>query len=184
MTALFPENDRGVRGYHRDEVDAFLGAARAAFERTSDFDPSITAQTLRASRFSLVKKDGYSVAHVDEALHRLEDAFALREREQQVQKVGRDRVLARARRDAQHILEALSEPTGKRFERAGRLGRGYSVAEVDAFADRIAAHLRSDAPLSLDDVHSVTFPAQRGGYREGAVDGLLDELIAVLIAVL
>lgn len=184
MTALFPENDRGVRGYHRDEVDAFLGAARAAFERTSDFDTSITAHTLRTTRFSLVKKDGYSVAHVDEALHRLEDAFALREREQQAQKVGRARLLERARRDAAHILDALSRPEGERFERAGRFTRGYRVAEVDAFADRVTAHLRSDAPLSLDEVHGVTFAGQRGGYREGDVDVLLDELVAVLIAVL
>ncbi len=64
---------------------------------------------------------------------------------------------------------------------------GYDTQEVDAFLDRVAATMESEAPLlpdgsmSADDVRNVEFShMKRGGYDTREVDTFLDRVVAVL----
>lgn len=182
----FPQARKGRLGYDIDEVEDFLEDARTAYTAApagaDGDDDAITAASIRATGFTM-RKGGYSVTHVDAALERLEDAFASRERERERAQLGEEAWNAEARASAQVILDRVSRPLGKRFMRVTVLTPGYSVKDVDAFADRIAAYFQSGAALTIDDVRSVAFRPQRGGYREAQVDMLLDEVIRVMLAV-
>ncbi|WP_336645418.1 DivIVA domain-containing protein [Microbacterium sp. USHLN186] len=167
------------RGYHRAAVDSFLDSARAAFEaERTDFG----ADDVRAASFPLVR-EGYVIADVDAALARVEDAFARRTREREIQKVGVDVWVARAREDAQQVLDHLSRPARERFTRTSILNFGYRIEEVDHVADRIVAFLRDGEPLAAEQVRDAAFRMQRGGYREEQVDALLDATVEVILAV-
>ncbi|CAH0326653.1 hypothetical protein SRABI128_05476 [Microbacterium sp. Bi128] len=65
----------------------------------------------------------------------------------------------------------------------GVLHYGYSVHEVDIVADRIARYLVAGDPITPEQVRSVAFRLQRGGYRETQVDAVLDAVIEVMLAV-
>ena len=60
---------------------------------------------------------------------------------------------------------------------------GYHMGEVDRFADKLTRYFREGWPLSVEDVRTVTFTAQRGGYREAQVDLVLDAVVDVMLAV-
>ncbi|MEJ7651302.1 MAG: DivIVA domain-containing protein [Nakamurella sp.] len=67
--------------------------------------------------------------------------------------------------------------------RVSRLHRGYSVAAVDTLVQRVNAVLSGDPtaePITPDELRTVVFPAERGGYQETAVDAVIDQLIALL----
>lgn len=179
VSPSFPEVGRRGKGYERHAVDAFLAGARAAFEADDD---SVDAAQVRVAVFPLVAH-GYSVAAVDAALSRIEDAFAERERERALMSVGTGAWVDQTRRDAQEILDRLSRPRGKRFARAGLLRYGYRVDEVDLVANRIASYLSTGEPVTVEQVRSVAFRMQRRGYRERQVDALLDAVVEVLLAV-
>lgn len=166
-------------GYHRSAVDNFLAAARTAFESGGD---DLTAADVRVASFPLVK-NGYVVAEVDAALSRVEDAFAVRERERVVRSRGAGAWVERARDEAQEILDHLARPAKHRFARTGILTFGYRVDEVDHVASRIVRYLRDGEALSAEQVRSAAFRMQRGGYREEQVDALLDATIDVILAV-
>ena len=175
----FPLTTGRKRGYHRSAVDAFLDSARVAFEQQrTDFG----ADDVRAASFPLVTR-GYVIADVDAALARVEDAFAQRAREQAIGRVGVDTWVARARDDAQQVLDHLSRPRRQRFARTSILTFGYRIDEVDHVADRISAFLRDGAALDVDQVRGAAFRMQRGGYREEQVDALLDATVEVILAV-
>ncbi len=180
MTTTFPSAGRRERGYDPDQVDAFLRDARRCYD--DEADRSLTSETIRRVSFDM-RRGGYSAAAVDRVLERLEDAFAVRERDRTVARVGADAWNAEARRAAQEILDRVSRPTGERFDRAGFLTTGYDRREVDRFADRVAKYFRGTKPMSVDDVRTVAFHPRRGGYREAQVDLLLDAVIDVMNAV-
>ncbi|WP_183086293.1 DivIVA domain-containing protein [Mycetocola tolaasinivorans] len=182
MSTTFPDNKRGVRGYRPADVDAFLERARIAYDAAPGSPEALSSADIRSTSFKLVKK-GYSTGHVDAALERLEDAFALRERELALSASGQDAWLTRVRETAQVLLNRLARPEGERFRRAGRLTQGYSVADVDAFAAELRGYFQDGLPLSLDRVRTVTFSAERGGYAEEQVDLVLDEVTNVMLAV-
>lgn len=167
------------RGYHCAAVDTFLESARAAFE---DDRGSFGADDVRAASFPLVKQ-GYIISEVDAALARVEDAFATRARERALRSVGAEAWVARARQDAQEVLDHLSRPRRSRFARTGILTFGYRIDEVDHVGDRIAAFLRDGAALTVEQVRGAAFRMQRGGYREEQVDALLDATVEVMLAV-
>jgi DivIVA domain-containing protein len=177
--AAFPLTAGRRRGYHRAAVDTFLEAARAAFEDGRD---DFGAEDVRNASFPLVKH-GYVIADVDAALGRVEDAFASRAREQAVRAVGVAEWVARAREDAQRVLDHLARPARHRFARVNRLAFGYRIGEVDHVADRISAFLRDGDALSVEQVRGAAFRMQRGGYREEQVDALLDATVEVMLAV-
>ncbi|WP_226081742.1 DivIVA domain-containing protein [Mycetocola spongiae] len=182
MSATFPDNKRGTRGYQRRQVDAFLERARVAFEQSPDRPAPLTSEEIRHTSFKLVRH-GYSTSHVDAALERLEDAFAHREREISLADGGESAWLARARESAQVILNRLARPEGERFNRVGRFTTGYDMDSVDAFADELRAYFQDGKPLAIDRVRTVVFPAQRRGYSEQQVDVVLDEVIEIMLAV-
>lgn len=167
------------QGYHRSAVDAFLVAARAAFENDDD---ELTASDVRVASFPLVR-NGYVVAEVDAALGRIEDAFAERERNRAVRSLGAHAWVERAREEAQLILDHLSRPKRHRFARTGFLTFGYRVDEVDHVASRIVRYLRDGESLTAEQLRAAAFRMQRGGYREEQVDALLDAAIEVILAV-
>ena len=175
----FPVVHGREKGYDRQAVEAFLAAAREAFERSGD---EMDAATVREAGFPLVK-EGYRTDAVDAALGRIEDAFAARERQAAIAAEGPEAWVERARRDAQEILDRLTRPAGRRFDRVGVLSYGYAPSEVDIVADRISAYLQSGEPLTVDQVRSAAFRMTRRGYREEQVDALLDAVVAVLLAV-
>src|SRR5690606_14910479 len=141
-----------------------------------DDRPDFGAEEVRGASFPLVKR-GYVIADVDAALGRVEDAFAARARERAVREAGVEAWVARAREDAQAVLDHLARPKGERFARTSRLTFGYRVDEVDHVADRISAFLRDGDPLEVEQVRGAAFRMQRGGYREEQVDALLDATV-------
>ncbi|QEW01477.1 DivIVA domain-containing protein [Microbacterium caowuchunii] len=170
------------KGYEPAAVDAFLDRARASFEmETTDGEP-VTAAAVRDASFALVR-GGYSVAAVDAALGRVEDAFAAQERADAIARLGARAWVEKQRTDAQEILDRLSRPPRNRFDRVSAIRYGYRIEEVDLVADKIARYLADGTGVSVEQVRSVAFRMQRGGYREVQVDALLDAVIEIMLAV-
>ncbi|GAB3616843.1 hypothetical protein GCM10027416_14000 [Okibacterium endophyticum] len=182
MSPTFPPARKRSRGYDRSEVDEFLDRARRAYDEPDTVEPSLTASQIRHMSFGLTR-GGYSTTHVDAALERLEDAFALRERERALQSSGKSEWLQSARQTAQVILNRLTRPAGRRFARAGFLTQGYNCADVDALADRLVDYFQTGKPIGIDRVRTAVFRPQRGGYREAQVDLVLDAVVDVMLAV-
>lgn len=178
-TISFPETRGAEKGYDKAAVDAFLARARVAFE--ADAEP-MTAAEVRRVAFPLVRH-GYVISAVDAALGRIEDAFAARERERAVSSEGAHAWVGQTRETAQVVLDRLSRPEGRRFDRVGALRYGYRVDEVDLVADKLARYLESGESVTVEQVRSVAFRMQRGGYREAQVDAVLDAVIEVMLAV-
>jgi DivIVA domain-containing protein len=177
---LFPLEKGRTKGYERRAVDAFLIRARSAFETGET--GTVNAATIRAVSFPMVRH-GYSVVAVDTALARIENAFASRQRDQAIAEGGTAAWLDTTRQEAQVILDRLSRPKKERFDRVGFGRWGYRIDEVDVVADKIAAYFTSGAPVSADQVRSVAFRMQRGGYSEVQVDAVLDAVVEVMLAV-
>jgi len=177
--ATFPRTSGRTKGYDRDAVDEFLARARRAFEGSGE---SVTAADVRGAAFALVRH-GYDIASVDHALGRIEDAFAAREREDAVSHVGTREWVGRTKQSAQEILDRLSRPAGHRFDRVGFLHYGYRIDEVDVVAEKISRYLERGDAVTVEQVRSVAFRMQRGGYRELQVDAVLDAVVEVMLAI-
>ncbi|MDQ1084021.1 MULTISPECIES: DivIVA domain-containing protein [Microbacterium] len=175
----FPESGR-AKGYEKRAVDAFLARAREVFE--NDDVGALRSSEVRSAAFPLVR-GGYSVRAVDAALGRVEDAFAAREREHALSRLGARAWVKETRDTAQVVLDRLRRPRGARFDRVGILHYGYRIDEVDVVADRVARYLAAGDPVTPDQVRSVAFRMQRGGYREAQVDAVLDAVVEVMLAV-
>ena len=175
----FPTVGRGKRGYDTEQVDAFLTRARNAFDGRAR---GLGAIDIRRTAFDL-KKAGYEPDAVDAALERLEDVFAERERQQARGELGEKEWFGRARELAQVIVNRLGRPDKQRFTRTGPFTPGYSLAEVDRFSSRLIRYFSEGLPITVDEVRTVTFHPQRGGYSEAQVDLLLDSVTDVMLAV-
>ncbi|MCR2814416.1 DivIVA domain-containing protein [Microbacterium jiangjiandongii] len=179
--APFPETQGREKGYDKAAVDSFLAEAREAFEADAA-DASLTSGDVRRAGFPLVRH-GYVIAAVDAALGRIEDAFAARERERALSRAGARAWVGRSRDLGQEVLDRLSRPPAHRFDRVGALRYGYRIDEVDIVADKLAAYLESGEPLTVEQVRTVAFRMQRGGYREVQVDAVLDAVVEVMLAI-
>jgi DivIVA domain-containing protein len=177
--ATFPRAVGRSKGYDVAAVDEFLARARGAFEGTAS---PLTAADVRSIAFPLVRH-GYVVDAVDNALSRIEDAFAAREREHALSAAGARAWVGRVKQTGQTVLDRLSRPRGQRFDRVGPLHYGYRVDEVDLVADKLARYLERGDAVTVDQVRSVAFRMQRGGYRELQVDAVLDAVVEVMLAV-
>jgi DivIVA domain-containing protein len=182
VSTNFPRASKSRRGYNVEQVEDFLEEARRAYAADSSAPSVLTAQKIRTTSFAM-QKGGYSTVHVDAALERLEDAFASRERERTVAQVGDQAWFTDARGTAQQILDRLARAEGHRFDRVSFLSNGYHRKDVDAFASRMVEYFQNGKPLSVEEVRSIAFRAQKSGYREGQVDVLLDQVVAVMQAV-
>ena len=181
VASTFPRVRR-TAGYDIDEVEDFLEDARRAYTGDRGSAQVVTAASIRQMGFTM-RKNGYAPAAVDAALERLEDAFAARERERAIAQAGDQGWYQQARSEAQELLDRCTRERGRRFKRVGILTGGYSVRDVDAFADRVTRFLQQGTSLTADDVRSVVFAAQKGGYQETQVDVVLDSIIDLLLAV-
>lgn len=179
----FPLARKPRLGYNTAQVEEFLQRARRAYDGTArPDDEPLTSEQIRLTAFAMQKR-GYSTEHVDAALARLEDAFAAQERQVAARLHGDEAWLREARMTAQVVSNRLARPEGARFERMNPLVLGYSVREVDRFTDRLTRYFRDGWPISVEDVRSVVFATQRGGYREAQVDLVLDAVVDVMLAV-
>jgi DivIVA domain-containing protein len=181
--STFPTTRKSKFGYKPADVDAFLERARKAYDGPlDDGDESMSAAEIRRTAFAM-QKGGYSTAHVDSALERLEDAFAARERDERRAELGEEAWFAEARTTAQVIINRLSRDDGERFDRTAPLTAGYNRDEVDRFARRLMRYFQDGKPMAVDEVRTVVFKQQRRGYREAQVDLLLDSVVDVMLAV-
>ncbi|WP_426623779.1 DivIVA domain-containing protein [Leifsonia sp. McL0607] len=180
--STFPRSPKSKLGYDVDQVDDFLVSARLAYDADPSSSTSLTAADIRHTAFSMAK-GGYSTSHVDAALERLEDAFAAREREAAHGGASDAAWFEQARTTAQVILDRLERPVGHRFEKVSFLTLGYNRQDVDRFAGRLVKYFQDGRPMSVEEVRTVTFREQRGGYREAQVDLLLDSVTDVMLAV-
>ena len=180
--STFPRSPKSTLGYDVDEVDEFLKSARTAYDGDGATAATLTAADIRRTAFTMAK-GGYSTQHVDAALERLEDAFAARESEAARQAKGDAAWYEEARTTAQAILDRLERPAGDRFQRVSLLTLGYNRQDVDRFAGRLVKYFQDGRPMSVEEVRTVTFREQRGGYREAQVDLLLDSVTDVMLAV-
>ncbi len=180
--STFPRARRSQQGYDIEQVEDFLEDARRAYATDARAATAIDSSTIRRTSFSM-QKGGYSPAHVDAALERLEEAFARREHERGILEHGEEEWYAKVRERALETLGRLRKPAGDRFRRVSRISRGYRVAEVDRFTDRIAAYLEDGPDMTAREVRTVQFDAQFGGYDEDEVDALLDTVVSLMLAV-
>lgn len=178
----FPRARGRAKGYSDVDVDAFLDRARASFEGDPSEAEAVTAAAVRDVSFALVR-GGYAVAAVDAALGRVEDAFAAQERTRAIARLGARAWVEQQRAEAQVILDRLSRPRRHRFDRVSAFRYGYRLEEVDLVADKVAGYLADGTGVSVEQVRSVAFRMQRGGYREAQVDALLDAVIEIMLAV-
>ncbi|WP_022881084.1 DivIVA domain-containing protein [Gryllotalpicola ginsengisoli] len=177
--AHFPTTGARRRGYDPEQVDRFLERARAVFDGRED---GLTAADIRRTAFDLVR-DGYDAATVDAALERLEDVFAGRERRAARRELGEKEWFGRARELAQVIVNRLNRPDRQKFTRAGFFTLGYNMAEVDRFSARLIRYFSEGKPITVEEVRTVAFRPQLGGYSEAQVDLLLDSVTDVMLAV-
>ncbi|HSP76421.1 MAG TPA: DivIVA domain-containing protein [Cryobacterium sp.] len=177
----FPRTGKKTLGYSASQVEEFLAVARKAYD-SSDDSALLTAEDIRHTAFNM-QKGGYSPAHVDAALERLEDAFATRDRDRAARSQGSEAWLAEVHDTAQVLVNRLSRKDGQRFHRVSVLSVGYNRADVDRFAQRLVRYFEDGFPVTVDEVRCAVFRPQRGGYREVQVDVVLDSVVDVMLAV-
>jgi DivIVA domain-containing protein len=182
MAGTFPRSRRSKLGYRAEDVDEFLELARRAYDAPPGTNAGVDARVIRRTAFPM-EKGGYSTVHVDAALERLEDAFALREREHAIRASGDKAWFSDARASAAEILDRVGRRDGERFERAGRLSAGYDRTEVDRFCVRLQRYFKDGTPIGVDEVRTVAFRSRLHGYQEWQVDLLLDAVVDVMLAV-
>ncbi len=179
MPSTFPRERNRRLGYDPQEVDHFIAVARAEFDRTGG---ALRAAHIRQTAFTM-RRGGYATAAVDAALERLEDAFAVRERENAV-RGGQERAYyAGTRQLAKELIARLEQPDGTRFARVGFSRIGYSVPEVDAFSREARSYFEDGSNVPVERVRSIAFKPKRGGYNEAQVDLVIDGLVETMLAV-
>lgn len=177
MSFTFPRVNKNKPGYSAEQVDAFLGRARAQF--SNPVDGGLSAHDVRNTEFDIVH-GGYVPQIIDAAMDKLEDSFAAREMERQKNEKGSYALDDRLARVLELVRGRVERPRKRRFSGTGLLLRGYSRKQVDALCEHIARHLDSGASIVIDDVRRVVFNAKRGGYVEAQVDGFIDRVIEAL----
>ena len=180
MSTPFPDAEKGVPGYNRDEVQDFLDRARRVFE---DHEDGLTADDIRGTVFRLVSKNGVNTHAVDEALWRLEEAFADKERAAATLELGQEAYNQQVRERAQEILDRAARPSRERFRTVSMTRPGYHPGDVDELCGEIAAYFQQQASLSVTRVRTHTFRTTLGGYDEAQVDALINETVSVMLAV-
>jgi DivIVA domain-containing protein len=143
----------------------------------------VDSSVIRQVSFTLVDEDGFATEPVDQALWRLEEAFAKRERAGRTEEVGEAGYFKQIRAQAQEILDRVARPEKEKFRRATGLRQGYSVRDVDDFCNRLVSYFQGQEAISVATVRNQKFRTQLGGYDEIQVDRVLDETVSVILAV-
>lgn len=180
MVSPFPPAKRGSPGYDPDHVGKFLDQARRAFEESED---GLNSRDIRHKVFPLVAKEGFDTKAVDEALWRLEEAFAEKERASEAQKLGEETFYSEVRLRAQEILDRVARPNNFKFRTVSKIRPGYRPSDVDSLCDRIGAYLQQQEKLAVTELRAVLFRTALGGYDEKQVDLLIDETVSIMLSV-
>ncbi len=171
-------------GYNTRQVDRFLTKARGYYNADNP-DGAITSKDVRAMAFDPAR-GGYEPQAVDAALDRLEDVFALRERDHLIRTQGEDAWLRQIGRSAAVLRNRLHRPAGERFRRPTKKDTpSYDVEDVDRLCDELLRYLEHEAPLSVDVVRRAVFREARGadGYEENQVDVFLDRVVELMAGI-
>jgi DivIVA domain-containing protein len=177
----FPRSSRWRRGYHRNQVDAFLAQVDLSLQGTL---PPIAASDVRQAGFELVRH-GYAVVAVDAHLDQLEERVLVVEGA-----TGGRRGRTDTDSDVQFLRDQLDKPHMRRFPRSHMVRRGYDLDQVDELVDRVLARLGdageandvNDAVgLTVEDVRAAGFKPRRGGYAEQSVDETLDRVVELML---
>ncbi|MFC9436631.1 DivIVA domain-containing protein [Nocardia sp. NPDC057030] len=162
----------GQRGYHADEVDAFLDLVAATMAGRG----SLAADDLRHVTFDAPRPGarGYRADQVDEYLDQVRVELEIRQRGARPAPAGNG-----------HSILTPDDVQRMRFTYAPVGRRGYHEDEVDAFLDLVAATLAHGGPgsLTVADVRSVRFSGARlgtRGYQGDEVDAFMDLVVAAL----
>jgi DivIVA domain-containing protein len=185
IPASFDRVQRNKYGYNAKQVDQFLQRARVSLESPDSAGRPVKSADVRAVTFDPVK-GGYTAAGVDAALDRLEDALALRERDELIGERGEEAWLREIGRLAGLLRGRLHRPDGDRFRRPSKAkARSYNAADVDDLCHKLVGYLESGHPLSVDDVRRAVFrpAAGRNGYEESQVDAFLDRVVQLMAAI-
>jgi DivIVA domain-containing protein len=180
VNSRFALVEKGMSGYDPAVVDDFLDRAKRVFEGE---ESGLVSSDVRQKVFPLVSHAGYATKAVDEALWRLEEAFADKERLEQTQAQGEESYYDEVRARAQEVLDRVARPAGKKFRRSFVVQPGYHRGDVDVLCGLIARYFQQEEPLSVAAVRKQDFRTTLGGYDEAQVDGLLDETLSVMLAV-
>ena len=174
---------RNQYGYNAKQVDQFMQRARVSFESPQSAARPVKSSDVRAVSFDPVK-GGYAAAGVDAALDRLEDALALRERDELVAERGEEAWLREIGRLAGLLRGRLHRPDGERFRRPAK-ARSYNTADVDELCHELIGYLENDKPLSVDNIRRAVFRPATGkdGYEENQVDAFLDKVVELMAAI-
>jgi DivIVA domain-containing protein len=153
---------RGVRGYHRDQVDALVARIEGTLGRSPLYAAPATALEVGGVRFTR-RLRGYRTKAVDAALQAYARELETRDG-RRIPKPAADRLIGKVR-NVQFAATRLSE--------------GYDERQVDAFLDELIVALRERRALA-SDIRAVRFGATRAraGYRPAEVDAFLDHLAA------
>lgn len=180
MDIPFPLADKGVAGYDTEQVSSFLARAKEVFEGA---EGSLTSADIRHTVFPLVKAGGVSTKAVDEALWRLEEAFADKERVTASADQGEEAYFASVRARAQEILDRASRPSGEKFRTVAVIRPGYHRGDTDELCESVAQYFQQQNALSVASVRTASLRTSLGGYDEIQVDALLNDTVAVMLAV-
>ena len=180
MDKPFPQSKKGTPGYDPGEVTTFLDEARRVFEDSGD---GLSSRDIRHKVFPLVAREGFDTKAVDEALWRLEEAFAERERISEAQSLGEENFYSEVRIRAQEILDRVARPKNRKFRTVSKIRPGYMPSDVDPICDQIARYFQQQEKLAVTDLRTVLFRTVLGGYDEKQVDFLIDETVSVMLSV-
>lgn len=182
MTDLFPRAGFLSTGYQRSQVDEFFARARGAYERPHMDEQAMSALDIRRAAFDL-KRGGYKTGAVDDALDRLEAAFAARVREQYVRAHGQDAWMQVLAERAQVLYPRLRRPRGERFRHPDGGKKGYSAVEVDQLLDRLIGFFDTGAPVTAEELRGATFSlkSRKKAYDERTVDVYLARAVDILL---
>lgn len=181
MSKMFPSAGLLRYGYNREQVEEFFTTVRAAYERP-EVDPNgLSPLEIRKAAFDL-KMRGFKTADVDAALDRLEDAFAVRLRDQFIRARGQEGWHAFLAERAQVLYDRLRRPKGERFSRPKGVRRGYDTKPVDALLDRITQFFDTGAPVTPSDIRLAAFKRRANwrAYDERSVDAYLAKAVDIL----
>lgn len=173
----FNRTDANELGYDPADVDPVIDLARRQFaEPTSRV---IDASQLRASQFRLVK-GGYQIAEVDQALERLDDAFAVNEAKRLTAQRGHHGAFLFLEELKATLLGRAQRPAGHKFKRNPFWVKGYSKHQVDILLATVAGYFEGIDRVSVEQLRRVVFSPRWGGYVENQVDAYIDRVVEYL----
>jgi len=161
-------------GYNPADVDPVIELARRQFaEPTSRV---LDASQLRAAQFGLVK-GGYQIAAVDQALERLDDAFAVNEAKRLTAQRGHHGAFLFLEELKATLLGRAQRPAGHKFKRNPFWVKGYSKHQVDLLLATVAGYFEGTDRITVEQLRKVVFSPRWGGYVENQVDAYIDRVV-------